>query len=659
MAEKPVPDDILKDDDVRTVQPSPEIPDTLKALKQHAERGETKAVAPPIASFPEKVQPVLRSAYERALGLESDADKAAEILGEIAVVQKEAEAKSDIQVKILTRDASEDAKRAAAEQLASLQRDFVTLAKAYTQLRKGHDAPEFRHAFSDRINISPTDTTLYGDVPMTTRARRLLKEVRRPYKEGKARYQQNLVGEYNVALTLFKRSLIPDAGYASIKSKYPHNLEEDTALDKSPQGYRMVLEQHFAGVEPQLAALATQKEYLALVEEWLRDNAQLIQQTRSFEIPDFDILAALKSKLGSTKQQFESDIARTTQQLQEYPKRIQGIFSVGPRTQVIEARGQIVQLSEPMPKGPRDGAKDYPAASVSQEFTSLLERIQSKFPHYEIEEKLAQIHKQNEISKEFPNSQQTLWHSAIYDTGIMILKTGAIASRKYQLDNFGRAVFTSEGIIVGNDHIITARGEKRSKENRAKWAKELEQEAHQVCFGDNSPHYGAMNGINFIFDKPAMLAGSQFMEEDGWHLFDSQYQHEDANAPGYSVDLTKALMVVAVVERQKEQFEKLVKDELALSQLWQETLSDPEAWLADTVVYIPEQLVDPQTRAKSDPIAYNEARQAFTESVNRKLLEKRRAKIPAGAFMPSGEVGEDRGRSLNPLFIYKPIDVAA
>ena len=160
-------------------------------------------------------------------------------------------------------------------------------------------------------------------------------------------------------------------------------------------------------------------------------------------------------------------------------------------------------------------------------------------------------------------------------------------------------------------------------------------EMYQVCFSENRPYridgYFSKRhkGIALVFSKARLFAGSQFTEWDGWHLFDKSFDDEDENSPGFSIDLTNEPLVLLATEDIRDDLENFIRTELAVLPAWKTIAKDPDEWIKDHIVYLPQKL--------------NYNGRSYEETIVPKLQERLFIQFKAsgivGKVLPTGNQG--------------------
>lgn len=257
------------------------------------------------------------------------------------------------------------------------------------------------------------------------------------------------------------------------------------------------------------------------------------------------------------------------------------------------------------------------------------------------------IEEKAERDKEFSSSQELLWHTALLWVIERILEKGVLASRSYQMEKFGEAIFTSAGYLRLTDDKVILRNpsghervfdrkqvEKEGIPGLKLW-KTLEQEPHQIAFSD-SPYHSAYGSVCLVFSKASLFSKAQFTEADGYQLFDKE--HDQENPKGLAIDLTKEPFMLVVEERVKERFIRVVKESVAKSDRWAEIIKNPDEWIESNVIFVP--------KLRGKPRELN-------EQVKERFFERFKIEISEGHFVPTGNQGEDVARRLRYLYIYQ------
>ena len=249
--------------------------------------------------------------------------------------------------------------------------------------------------------------------------------------------------------------------------------------------------------------------------------------------------------------------------------------------------------------------------------------------------------------EEFSSSQELLWHTAPLWVIERILEKGALASRSYQLEEFGEIIFTSAGYLQltenkvilkspsGHEQIFDRKQVETGGIPGFKLLKRLDQEFHQVALSD-SPYYSAYGSVCLVFSKASLLSRTQFMEADGYQLFDRKHDHKDPK--GLAIDLTQEPFMLVAEEEAKTELIRFIQEKLTQNERWSAIIENPEEWVENNIIFVP------KLRGK-----YRE----LDEQAKREFFRRKKIKIPEGHFVPTGNHGEDVARKSRYLYTYQ------
>lgn len=241
-------------------------------------------------------------------------------------------------------------------------------------------------------------------------------------------------------------------------------------------------------------------------------------------------------------------------------------------------------------------------------------------------------------NEEFGKGQELFWHTAPYDVMKTILTHGFLSSRKAQIKRFGESYFHSGGgIKTTKDQVITVDEygyEKAVDKSQFQYnsalgrVKNPNQETHQVCFQTDSP-YRYQDGVALVFSKASLCAKSQFLDQDGWHLFSQDYR-DNEDSLGFEINLgEEPNMLIVVTDTRSADFIKFLKDNLGKT----------DEWITQNVI---------QVKARE-----NGTMDVDAEQIRQRFFERHQIAIQRGLFVPTGEIGDHAGRGTDFLYTYK------
>ncbi len=403
--------------------------------------------------------------------------------------------------------------------------------------------------------------------------------------------------------------------------------------------------------------ISASSQFIELLKSWVTQNGGLLDT----------VILSGGSKLGAVvaerikrnEQSFTKETKDYKDWVQNGPKFMAREYSQRAGKKVSDLVYEIGQLAFPI-RG-HDILQD---ASMSQDYLDLLQSLQLQILEVQevtrqqglftisqfVEENLKGLISTSEyaarLDQKLGESRELLYHATPYESFKDILRRGALASRKYQQDHFGESNFSSGMMKVGADYVEVpdyyGYPKRMTKEEYAKQytsgaRKKPDQEAHQVCFSLEYP-YMYYQGVSFVFSQSSLFSESQFMSQDGWHLFPKNYSSYSKDAPGFSVDLTKEPMMMVISEELKDDFKNFVQTELVQQPAW--GIKNVDEWMGTHTVIVPAS-----------------KQQEFTEdmvdNVHSKFWENNRVDKKVGWIVPTGEKGQTATHDYAPLFTYQ------
>lgn len=656
------------------------MPPAIKEGMKHTENGEGSTITTPrIAEFPKNLQPVLTKTYEKVQAGGQRVNGLVSIVDQVQATYK-ARVHEVAIIEQIAREEVPKNKRAEVNQAhAQAVAELRLLKRANDQIQAGKDAPELRITswpYSGKdwaMIIDDADVRQYGKTrnPIAL-VRRVMQARSDAFSQGSQRFRNNMLSIYDKRVKAFVDHFVNNR----IQNPNQRNVflgvhTEIVALHAvTDQADGQISEQFATGYDrlneaAKKVALqaAKQGHTLKWLNEYVRQHAQEFKGVNA-RVGIGRKTASLPEVMQQLLEDHSSDIQALLDQLKTAPNTILGkiITKLDP-TIAAELQG-INDVAEAMPI-------HYPlpmvsGATVSEEVKNVLQSILTRtedFAGHQTHDKrgliqgtLDTVATLRGAEEQFPDLTETLWHITPYDLAKGVLRTGKLASRQYLVDQGGEATFLNEGIKVGKDYVVVGdtRMTKQEYDSLVRkkptlYRKKADQEGHQVVFSRNGPYRGGYDqrrmGGAFVFSEPSLFAKSQFMESDGWHLFDPTYSHEQQNSPGFVVDLTREPFVIAVREQHREDFEAFVRNELATSEIWAATMPDPETWMAQHVTYLPHW----------DATTKNDVPRQAVGNVNKKFNKQYKIDVSRGRFMPTGEQGENAVQQLMPLFEYQAV----
>lgn len=640
--------------------------------------------APLIELFPEKVQPVLRKAYAKA---QDEARKANDLMniGErVVVLEKAQQQRIEEIAAIANSEIGAQEKKLLDARLEQMRNELEILRKICVRIAQGQDVPQLRNTSSPYDQIEYARLFRKEEVDKYGRTRNILRLAKRAfnkrstdYAEGKEIFRYRIEDAFLRRRGAFERSFMGQrmdmeyiTGYIFGRNQaLSNNLDNISAAE--PEAVSEVFSQgidEFIKAVQELAQQAVQRTYyLNGVSNELANSPGEVR----LGIQGKDLL----SLTSEVRAQHARDIQVFINWLREYPKRIVSKVLEGLDPRIAEHLQTIDKTAEPIES--RISDRNLEGSSISLEMAELLDSLVNRVNRFTesasniryfaingtralpgLRNRLGKVSEQAETSQSFPSSEDTLWHTTRYEFGKEVLRKGYLGSRKFQIDRFGEAVFLNEGVRVGKDYVL--RGDKRmtkdeyNEQTRRNSRKNTDKEQFQLSFEINGPYRGGFdqgrNGIAFVFSQPLLFSRAQFMQADGWHLFDPSFSWDNQQSAGFSVNVIQEPMVLVVAEPYRNDFIQFVKSELTEDPQWKEELINPDRWISENVVFAPLiHFTDPQE-------IHEVARQAVSNS-NALLNKKISQQIPQGKFMPTGEQGQTASPDVDlaPLFTYQSL----
>lgn len=638
-------------------------------------------IAPAIDEFPEKARPALRLAYTKAQVKAEQIDVWVEQGTNIVAIETHKQPEAIAIAQIVTNNILRDEdKKDQDGQIEQLVREIDILKSSYGKIASGKDASELRTTQSpfgevSTIHFSPEEVAKYGESEnIRNRLAQLVAKTTHNYKAGREKYQKSLRAIYNHRLNLLLGQAVdkymeyPTPDYTGFKQASAFSTDDidslyDTAFSNCLTSARRVAVE-FSG----------RFHYLTELEKWIENNPDRLQGFTNFETPDLQVQDRLKEDLQTAKENYQRKSQNFLDGIQRYPgevaKNILG--KLGQR--IGENLGEVEHLSQAI-KASGSKSPITQAVSISQEFIDLAllleERIRSLYnssnitapPMPTLNYGLGRIkyifsgaEAQNVQNEGLASSQELLYHVAPFEVVKDILRKDVLASRKAQIEKFGKSFFMSGGgIKVGKDDVEVpdyfGYAKKLTKQEYREYSREYrrlaklpDQEGHQICFSENAPYDAYFDGVALVFSKASLFSQTQFASADGWHLFDRAHSMEVSDSPGLAIDLNKEpMMLIVVDQRRKDDFTRFIKEDLAIQPSWADRIKDPDQWIKENVVYIPDY------NANTPP----ETIIRIWDDIRDKFFSTHHIKVTKGRIVPTGEKGEAADNSLMSLFTYQ------
>lgn len=639
--------------------------------------------APPIDSFPKKVQPVLREAYAKAQDETSKASHLMDIGEHVVIMERAQQQGIDDVAAIANGGVNPEQKKVLDARLEGMKRELAVLKTAGVQISQGQDAPLLRNS------ASPFDDTKYNELfdkdeidkygytrNVFKLAKRAIAKRRSDYSQGRETFMYRLQDAFVRRRGTFERDFLGlriDMNYVTSylmgKGNTLNSLNAISTVepDRVSEVFSQGINETILAAQELAQQAAQRSYYLDQVSETFKNETGEVR----LGIQGEDLVKVTSE----AKTQHIKDIQAFAGWLRMYPKRIVNKVLQGLDPQIAQHIEAIANTVEPIEGRTTDRILE--GASISLEMVELAESLGDRVERFvkqapdvgffaiqgthalpEIKNRLRIVDQQSATSEEFPASSDTLWHTTQYEYAKELLLKGHLGSRKFQIDKFGEAVFLNEGIRVGKDYVSVGdqRMTKAEYDDLAKRnsRKNADKEQFQLAFEVNGPYRGgfdqARGGIAFIFGRPSLFSKAQFMQADGLHLFDPAFSWENQESAGFSVDLISEPMVLAVAEPHRANFIEFVNSELTQAPGWREALANPSQWINENVVFVPE-------ANYIDPPKVREAATSAVSSANNLLNKKPHPQVQEGRFMPTGEQGQTAaiGVHLVPLFAYQSL----
>ncbi|MDO8498998.1 MAG: hypothetical protein Q7S44_04400 [bacterium] len=630
---------------------------------------------PQIDQFPEKSRYVIKDTYKAARANGQVIETIVDGVIKVTASAQNKQVDKD-EVHRLAENVSPEDKEKQDKLVEVVKREVRLLQKAYNKLTKGQDAPELRNTPNPFTQTPYTEGRFteeevqkFGHAPGI---RGLVKRVKtlvpsKDYLQGKevfmARMNQLLSERVGDLLNLGFRDPSFKPNYSVSGMQVLHEALSAPEAERATI-VANALSSFFDTSKGLARQSASYTYYLSKCQEWFKTYKASLTPTHpsSFMTGYLDGENWIR-EVEITQHLHEDSNRRFLGTVDGYMNHIKQYRDLV-TDRVCKLADNISESSLPI-KNPGEPADVLQGASLSQEYLDLAAKLAEKIRELNPQgqhswlsaavQKMASIDiigtNQEKLDTELATSQDLLFHSGPIDVIKSILRRKVLASKQYQIDNYGEAVFSSGLVKVGKDYVImtdawghTKRVSKSEYEKIAKaiYKKPPDQEAHQVCFSENSP-YMYFQGVTLAFNKGSLFTQSQFMSQDGWHLFDKKYSHNNPQTPGFAVNLTQEPFLVVVREDLREDVENFIRNDLAQDPHW--GITNIEEWLKNNLVTI--------SSTHSVDINYNITREDLAKVTNH-FTHTHPYQGPQGWFVPSGEQGETANHGqLSPLFTYQ------
>lgn len=665
---------------------------TLKPQERSDENGSSKKdlekkevtdglLVPRISNFPEKVQPIIKDAFLKA---HSSGEALGALVGNVTrVVTKRQEKRVDQQEVLDLVEGKKgikvEDKEKEAKYLETVIKEILLLQKAYGKVSQGKDVPELRNSPSPfaaipeavRVEFTEDEIRRYGKPKnIKDRARKLFALVKPGSSEGSQEFKQKMAILYKnrVQTIIFNGIASPgiqpafdDQGLGVFRTALEAPLGE--RADKLVEAY----DQYFNTARQVAADTVRFNSYTARLEEWVKQQAHILNKVDLYgdKYKSLDNLGeAILSKIDHARMTVNYKKTHFVQNVSGISEGVIYNYTKNMGDYVFQIANDLLLMASPMgyeggiltdsslsseylTEGYKTQAqlqtlKEYmevtgTGASLAHSLGMAIERLEGLKQRGELRSK---------ANKELVSSEDLLFHAAPWDIFKSILEKGVLASKQYQLDHYGESSFHSGGIKVGKDHVEVTDGygykrqiSKQEYESKPKdsLAKTPDQEAHQICFSENGP-YMYYSGVALVFSKRNLFSKGQFMDQDGWHVFDKGFVQEDKDTPGFAADLTKEPVLLVVDEKLKPQMEDFVKSDLFQNSRW--GVEDANKWIEEKVIFVPS-------------ASFSEFQRGTVDEIRTKFFQKNQVDAKLGWVVATGEKGETAVRSLAPLYTYK------
>ncbi|MCL5970747.1 MAG: hypothetical protein M1450_04585 [Patescibacteria group bacterium] len=571
-----------------------------------------------------------------------------------------------------TKTISPDAKVREDENLRAVQQELDVLKAVYAKLSKGMDAPELRSQFTQFFTEFQPENYFTQDEIATFLAPR---DIAGRLRQAVARFspgKKTVEAEFQRKM----RKVLYDRGTGFLEKikvdcvkrgePVPQILKDLEGLPLILNGMEVdsLLDDFVTNTNKASGVIVSNNYYFGKLSECMAANEKDLEKVLIYagqgEVEDFlitPLVSSAKTRIEGANTASVAALNRLQTFAEPYPAKLEE-----QEAQVIS--GEIKEKAKIIfgrmnPFGEAGNMHGLDGAGATQEFMDLYklakakERAFSKSTGEQQKTPDAEdISSRGYFTKAVENlayGENLLLHAAGYEDMKQILREGTLASRKTQVDLYGKSKFSSSGIeAVGKDYVRLIGGREMSKDEYEKQlqgrpgAKRLDQESHLISFSENYPYRESIyyHGFAFVFSKSKLFSKSQFTEADGWQLFDRDFDDSSPDSPGFSVDLTKEPMTFLVDEDKRQDFEEFVKSDLSRQPRWQNTIQDPDVWIGEHVVYKPKGM----------------RTEDYRDNILPQLREKMFKKYPdpeeVGTVIPTGEFGETVGGP-SALFSYK------
>lgn len=650
---------------------------------------EPKLGLPKIDEFPEKVRPTIQGTFQKVETSTQIANALAETADHILVIRDQRIPNGVDQTKKLIEYPSDESKVLSDEHLAKVVAEVRILQAAYGKIAQGKDAPELRRAntpfddkFTSTVQFTPEELVKFGaDSPNPLHRVRQAMQALRPQTEDKKKFQEKTQKVFRDRVFALIRGALRESPLTYNHSvdgtlkELNKQLGEEPAVTGSEE-IDTAFDKYFEGFKDKAVRLVANQQYLQGIEGFIEANLASLNAVDVYGIAD----SRVPNRLGDT---LKNDLAYAKrlqdEQVRRFTTNLEGGATDGAnqllRLHLDEIHNHVKvinSVSEPIhigwvPKEYQYASRSQDSVELSTQLKNTLESLKARVGEaHALDESVGLLALEEQKAKEqedqneaLPTSHDLMLHLAPWDYMKQILERGVLASRKVQIDKFGSSNFLAASIKVGKEFVelpdsygypkrmTIAEFEKFQKTHASTFSKSSQQEAHQICFAKEGPHIGTIPQVALALSKASLLSKSQFMEADGWHLFDKEHNSDDPSASlGFEANLREEPVLIVVNSKKKAEFVEFVKGNLSQTDVWKNALADPDQWIEDNVVFI-----------NQEPNRDNPEMEFYSQDTHKvvkaKFFEKRNVEVDKGRFVPTGHTGHNPLGQPVPLWTYQ------
>lgn len=214
-------------------------------------------------------------------------------------------------------------------------------------------------------------------------------------------------------------------------------------------------------------------------------------------------------------------------------------------------------------------------------------------------------------NEEFASNRELLSHTVgNTESTFKVLERGMLASKQYQLDNYGEYYFNTAGhqTIYGNAGGVRitnegkfytkldSTGKYEVERPRGRSIKNPYTEFFDIDFTGGESLWGfelEEKGVNFVFSRRNLFSQNENGPAAGEGIAIYDY------VKGAHVDLTKEPFLIVVDEKKKEAVLAFVKERMVNSPNWQGKIPDVDEWIAKHIFIKPENLTEGEELRKT------------------------------------------------------------